>query len=275
MVRFGPVEAAVVVEEPEEPALNFILGAAAPSAVEDGYLPAAVKWMERHDVEYRVPLAPGLPEFAAAEEWLARHRYRLVAGPAKLLRDGSPPRFLPPPGIDIYERVDPWEDEGFGDPLAAAGAVIARSTATSRWPTWQCTSTRASPCLRWLRALSENAMASAKAPSCTAASPMLPPRVARRWRSPRLAASPPSPIAKASSGPVLRTSFAPSPGSLAPGLRPKSRRRAAVIRTYAQKDLTGGSASVISRHADDQAPAEGWDPSHGRLALRWQRSVQS
>ncbi|HEY6550368.1 MAG TPA: hypothetical protein VIY71_04120 [Solirubrobacterales bacterium] len=118
MVRFGPVEAAVVVEEPEEPALNFVLGAAAPSAVEDGYLPAAVKWMERHDVEYRVPLAPGLPELAAAEEWLARHRYRLVAGPAKLLRDGSPPQFLPPPGIDIYERVDPWEDEGFGDPLA-------------------------------------------------------------------------------------------------------------------------------------------------------------
>jgi hypothetical protein len=108
----------VVVEEPEEPALNFILGAAAPGAVEHGHLPAAVKWMERHDVEYRVPLVPGLPEFAAAEEWLARRSYRQVAGPAKLLRDGSPPAFLPPPGVDIYERVDPWEDEGFGDPLA-------------------------------------------------------------------------------------------------------------------------------------------------------------
>ncbi|HEY0390101.1 MAG TPA: hypothetical protein VGC63_00145 [Solirubrobacterales bacterium] len=118
MVRFGPVEAAVVVEEPEAPALNFVLGAAATGAVEDGYLPAAVEWMERHEVEYRVPLAPGLPELAAAEEWLSRHSYRLLAGPAKLLRDGSPPHFLPPPGIDIYERVDPWEDEGFGDPLA-------------------------------------------------------------------------------------------------------------------------------------------------------------
>jgi len=118
MVRFGPVEAAVVVEEPEEPALNFILGAAAPHAVKDGHLPAAVQWMERHDVEYRVPLVPGLPEFAAAEEWLARRSYRNVPGPAKLLRDGSPPAFPPPPGIDIYERVDPWEDEGFGDPLA-------------------------------------------------------------------------------------------------------------------------------------------------------------
>lgn len=118
MVRFGPVAAAVVVEEPAEPALNFVLGAAAPRAVEDGYLAAAVKWMERHDVDYRVPLAPGLPELAAAEEWLERHRYRLVDGPAKLLRDGSPPRFPAPAGIDIYERVDPLEDEGFGDPLA-------------------------------------------------------------------------------------------------------------------------------------------------------------
>ncbi len=118
MVRFGSVEAAVVAEEPAEPALNFILGAAAPGAVENDHLPAAVKWMERHDVEYRVPLVPGLPEFAAAEDWLARHSYRAAAGPAKLLRDGSPPRFPPPPGIDVYERVDPWEDEGFGDPLA-------------------------------------------------------------------------------------------------------------------------------------------------------------
>jgi len=118
MVRFGPVEAAVVAEEPEEPALNFVLGAAAPGAVENGYLPAAIEWMERHDVEYRIPLAPGLPELEAAEEWLTRHSYRLVEGPAKLLRNGSPPGFLPPPGIDIYERVDPWEDEGFGDPLA-------------------------------------------------------------------------------------------------------------------------------------------------------------
>lgn len=118
MVRFGPVAAAVVAEEPGESALNFVLGAAAPKAVEDGYLPAAVKWMERHDVDYRVPLVPGLPEFAAAEEWLLRNRYRLLDGPAKLVRDGSPPQFPAPPGIDIYERVDPLEDEGFGDPLA-------------------------------------------------------------------------------------------------------------------------------------------------------------
>jgi hypothetical protein len=118
MVQFGPVEAAVVVEEAAEPALNFILGAGAPGAIEDGYLPAAVKWMERHDVDFRVPLTPGLPEREAAERWLQRHHYRLLEGPMKMLRDGSPPQSQAPPGIDIYERVDPWEDEGFGDPLA-------------------------------------------------------------------------------------------------------------------------------------------------------------
>ncbi len=118
MVRFGPVAAAVVAEEPDDLALNFILGAAAPGAVADGYLPAAVKWIERHDVDYRIVLSPQLPEAAAAEEWLRRNRYRLTEGPARLLRDGSPPGFRPPPGIVVYERVDPWEDEGFGDPLA-------------------------------------------------------------------------------------------------------------------------------------------------------------
>lgn len=118
MVQFGPVAAAVVAEEAAEPALNFVLGAGAPGAIEDGYLPAAVRWMERHDVDFRVSLTPGLPEQQAAEQWLRQHHYRLLEGPAKLLRDGSPPDFERPPGIDIYERVDPWEDEGFGDPLA-------------------------------------------------------------------------------------------------------------------------------------------------------------
>lgn len=118
MVEFGPVAAAVVVEEAAEPALNFVLGAGAPGAIEDGYLPAAAKWMERHGVDFRVPLTPGLPEREPAERWLRSHRYRLLDGPRKLLRDGSPPAFAAPAGIDIYERVDPLEDEGFGDPLA-------------------------------------------------------------------------------------------------------------------------------------------------------------
>ncbi len=118
MIQLGPVAAAIVAEEPTELALNFILGAGAPGAIETGYLPAAVTWMERHDVDFRVPLWRGLPEREPAEEWLRSQSYRHVDGPAKLLRDGSPPSFQSPPGIDIYERVHPWEDEGFADPLA-------------------------------------------------------------------------------------------------------------------------------------------------------------
>ncbi|HXR31293.1 MAG TPA: hypothetical protein VN752_09155 [Solirubrobacterales bacterium] len=118
MVRFGPVEAAVVEEEPEDLSHNFILGAAAPGAVEDGYLPAAVKWIERHGVDYRVALSPILPEATAARRWLWRHQYKLLDGPTRLLRDASPPAFRMPAGIDVYERIDPWEDEGFADPLA-------------------------------------------------------------------------------------------------------------------------------------------------------------
>ena len=63
-------------------------------------------------------MSPGLPERVAATRWLRSRGYRRLEGPPKLLRDGSPPRFTSPPGIDIYERADPWEDEGFGDPLA-------------------------------------------------------------------------------------------------------------------------------------------------------------
>ncbi len=126
MVRFGPLAAAVVAEEAAEPALNFILGAGAPGSLEDGYLPAAVKWMEGHDVDFRVPLVPGLPEREAAERWLQRHRYRSLDGPSRLVRVDAPPGDPPPPEIDtidmpevdIYERTDPLEDEGFGDPLA-------------------------------------------------------------------------------------------------------------------------------------------------------------
>jgi hypothetical protein len=118
MVRFGPVLAAVVGEEPETPALNFVLGAGGLGTMGEGCLNAAIKWIERRDVAYRVPIVPGLPEQVAATRWLRRRGYRRLEGPPKLLRDGSPPRFAPPPGIDVYERTDPWEDEGFGDPLA-------------------------------------------------------------------------------------------------------------------------------------------------------------
>lgn len=114
---FGPVQAAIVTEEAGDTALNFILGAASAGAVEEGHLADAVHWVESQDVDYRVPLVPGLAGVEAAEEWFARHGHKRIEGPTKLVRDGSSPR-LPAPEVEVLERVDPWEDEGFGDPLA-------------------------------------------------------------------------------------------------------------------------------------------------------------
>lgn len=118
MVTFGPVQAALVAEDPDEQALNFILGAASPGAVEGGHLGDAVAWLESHAVEYRVPLVSGLQGAVAAEEWLARREHMRVESPARLLRDTSPPHFVAPPGIDVYERGAPNLDEGFPGPLA-------------------------------------------------------------------------------------------------------------------------------------------------------------
>lgn len=118
MVKFGPVMAAVVSEEGAETALNFVLGAGASGAIEHDHLPAALTWMQRHGVDFRVSVTAGLPEQEEAELWLETNGFRLLDGPDKLVRDGSAPRFAPPPGIDVYERVSPLEDEGFGDPLA-------------------------------------------------------------------------------------------------------------------------------------------------------------
>src|SRR5436189_3441508 len=54
--------------------------------------------------------------------------------------------------------------------------------------------------------------------------------------------------------------------TLSPGFRGSSWPHG----SFAQKALTGRSASVIASDADDQAPAERREACDGRLALRWQ-----
>jgi hypothetical protein len=118
MVRFGPVQAVLTAEEPETPALNFILGATAPGAVAHGHLEDALAWLESHEVEYRVQVETEAAEAGTAEDVLSRREHRRVESPAKLVRGALPPRFAAPPGIDLYERLKPFEDEGFGAPFA-------------------------------------------------------------------------------------------------------------------------------------------------------------
>ncbi len=124
MVRFGPIQAICVAEEPRNVGVNFILGAGEEGAVANGHLDDAVRWLEtrcfgwsdERGVDYRVPVVPGLPEAAAAEDWLRERGYLRDDGAAKLVRDATGPRFLPAPDVEVLDW-DEW-DEGFGGPLA-------------------------------------------------------------------------------------------------------------------------------------------------------------
>jgi hypothetical protein len=123
-VRFGPVQAVCVAGERSDRAINFVLGAGTAGAVRHEHLADAVRWLETRCVEgedergvdYRVPVAPGLPESTAAEAWLERNGHLRDEGAAKLLRDGSAPRFREPAGIEVLDW-DSWDD-GFGGPIA-------------------------------------------------------------------------------------------------------------------------------------------------------------
>ncbi len=124
MVRFGPVQAVCLAEEPRHPGVNFILGAGDAGAVTNGHVGDAVRWLETRcfewsedrGVDYRVPVVPGLPEAALAEGWLSEHGHLREDGAGKLARDLSERRFAPAPDIEVLDWED-WDD-GFGAPLA-------------------------------------------------------------------------------------------------------------------------------------------------------------
>jgi hypothetical protein len=118
LARFGPVQASIVAEEPEEPALNLVLGAGAPGAVEAGHLADAIEWAESHEVDYRVPVTPGRPAADEAERWLMERGNEQGGSRTKLVRDTSPPQLPAPPGIEVIAREDPDEDECFADSFA-------------------------------------------------------------------------------------------------------------------------------------------------------------
>jgi len=123
-VRFGPIHAVCITEEPRHVGVNFILGAGEEGAVSNGHLGDAVRWLETRcfewsddrGVDYRVPVVPGLPEAAAAEAWLREHGHLREEGTGKLVRDAAEPLFIPAPDIEVLDW-NQW-DEGFGDPLA-------------------------------------------------------------------------------------------------------------------------------------------------------------
>lgn len=118
LARFGPVQAALVASEFEEPMLNVIWGAEAPDTIEAEHLADAVEWVRSHGVDHRIPLTPGSPTPSAAERWLRRRGYEQEEeGVAKFVRDISPPAFAEPPGIEIveFDGDEPGESETFSE----------------------------------------------------------------------------------------------------------------------------------------------------------------
>jgi hypothetical protein len=118
LVEFGPVQASIVLEEPGEPSLNLVLGAAASGSVQSGNLQRAVGWARRHGVDYRVPVTPGGPEAKLAERWLIESGHEQGDVHAKLVRGVLAPDLPPPRGIEVVVRHQPDDDECFSVPFA-------------------------------------------------------------------------------------------------------------------------------------------------------------
>ncbi len=121
MVRFGPIWAACMAEDSSELGCNLVLGSSEAGAVEHGHLANAVAWLETRPlpawgglaegfgVDYRVPVIPGLPCSASAERWLQERGAVRGPGPARFVRDTSPPRVVSPAGIEVLDWND-WDD---------------------------------------------------------------------------------------------------------------------------------------------------------------------
>jgi GNAT superfamily N-acetyltransferase len=103
---------------------------AEPGAVEDGHLAAAIAWIDRFDVDYRVPVARGRPGVAVAESWLNRAGFEQGRGLQKYVRDTSLPERPGDASIRVWEI---GQDESDGETMVfdAAPALGLPSKAAS------------------------------------------------------------------------------------------------------------------------------------------------
>ena len=114
---FGPVQATVVKDLPTAQMLNLVLGAGEQSADAGRHLDQALDWMESQQVSFYIPLdeaAGSKPATALLES----RRYERGYAWMKFVRDGHPPRFSPPSGVEVVPVSD--ETEPFGM-IAATG----------------------------------------------------------------------------------------------------------------------------------------------------------
>ena len=115
---FGPLQGTIVGALPSVGMMNLLLGATASGAANGGQLAAASEWARGHGVHCYVPVAPGMPETAAAEGWLRANGFSRGYAWMKFVRDPHPPRFRAPEDIEVAEL-----DAGSGEPFGMIAAT--------------------------------------------------------------------------------------------------------------------------------------------------------
>lgn len=123
---FGPIQATAVSELGQVGMLNLLLGAAEDADGSD--LERAIRWAEERGSSPYVPLTPGLPGTASAEERLRGWGFEPAYAWMKFVRDPHPPRFPAPEDVEVVELGGPDEAPfgtiaavGFGMPAWGAG----------------------------------------------------------------------------------------------------------------------------------------------------------
>jgi GNAT superfamily N-acetyltransferase len=121
---FGALQVTLTRDLPQVPILNLVLGV--PEASESD-LDYALAWADEHGVSPCVPVTPGLPGSARAEQWLEARAFEPGYAWMKFVRDPHPPRFPAPGGIEVVELAAADEEpfgmiaaSGFGMPAWAA-----------------------------------------------------------------------------------------------------------------------------------------------------------
>jgi hypothetical protein len=143
---FGPIEATVAGRDDGD-AMSLLLGAAEPGAADEGFLAEAVDWCRERGVRSYTPLTPGRLGLESAESWLKGNGFEPAGAWLRFTRDGHPPRFPAPGGIEVLTADDPgWGTNGIA---ADFGSTIAFKLRLPNWtsalfaalpgrPNWRC-----------------------------------------------------------------------------------------------------------------------------------------
>jgi GNAT superfamily N-acetyltransferase len=139
--RFGPLLATVFGELPETSLLNVVQGAAEPGAVDDGHLAAAVEWLRKWEVDYRVSVAGGRPGTERAEEWLTARGYEPGATVRRYVHP-APGSCEHRPGLVQIRKLRAIDTEGmshiFADALHLPNLSTVLMIGLPRWEGWSC-----------------------------------------------------------------------------------------------------------------------------------------